>query len=34
MTITATSAEAENISYSTGAYEDQDYWSLGLSFAF
>jgi len=34
MTITATSAEAENISYSTGTTEDQDYWSLGLSFAF
>jgi len=34
MTISATSAEAENISYTTGSTEDQDYWSLGLSFAF
>ena len=34
MTITATSAEAENISYTTAVREDQDYWSLGLSFAF
>ena len=34
MTMSVTSAEAENISYSTGAYEDVDYWSLGLSFAF
>ena len=34
MTITATSAEAENISYKTAVREDQDYWSLGLSFAF
>jgi hypothetical protein len=32
--MSVTSAEAENISYSTGAYEDVDYWSLGLSFAF
>jgi outer membrane protein OmpU len=34
MTISATSAEAENISYGTDAKEDRDYWSLGLSFAF
>ena len=34
MTISATSAEAENISYTTAIREDQDYWSLGLSFAF
>ena len=34
MTMSVTSAEAENISYGTGAYEDVDYWSLGLSFAF
>ena len=34
MTISASQQEAENISYSTTATEDQDYWSLGLSFAF
>jgi len=34
MTITASQQEAENISYSTTSTEDQDYWSLGLSFAF
>jgi outer membrane protein OmpU len=34
MTITATSAEADNISYTTATREDRDYWSLGLSFAF
>jgi outer membrane protein OmpU len=34
MTITATTAEAENISYTTATREDRDYWSLGLSFAF
>jgi outer membrane protein OmpU len=34
MTITATQAEAENISYGTGATEDQDYWGLTLAFAF
>ena len=34
MTITATSAEAENISYTTATREDQDYWGLTLGFAF
>jgi len=34
MTITATSAEAENISYTTAAREDEDYWGLTLGFAF
>jgi len=34
MTLTATSAEAENISHGTTAAEDADYWALGLSFAF
>lgn len=34
LTLTATSAEGENISYGTGSTEDQDYWSLGLAFAF
>jgi len=34
MTVTATSAEAENISYTTGSTEDQDYWGLTLGFAF
>ena len=34
MTISASQQEAENISYSTTSTEDQDYWSLGLSFAF
>ena len=34
MTITATSQEAENISYGTGSTEDQDYWGLTLGFAF
>ena len=34
MTISASQQEAENISYSTLAIEDQDYWTLGLSFAF
>ena len=34
MTITAKNQEAENISHSTNANEDYDYWSLGLSFAF
>jgi len=34
MTITATTAEADNISYTTATREDRDYWSLGLSFAF
>ena len=34
MTITATQAEAENISYGTGSTEDQDYWGLTLAFAF
>ena len=34
MTITATSQEADNISYGTGAREDQDYWGLTLGFAF
>ena len=34
MTITATSQEAENISYTTGSTEDQDYWGLTLGFAF
>ena len=34
MTLTVTSAEAENISHSTAVGEDADYWALGLSFAF
>ena len=34
MTISASQQEAENIAYSTTSTEDQDYWSLGLSFAF
>ena len=34
MTITAVASEAENISYSTAAAEDQDYWGLTLGFAF
>ena len=34
MTITAVSQEAENISYTTGSTEDQDYWGLTLGFAF
>ena len=34
MTITAVAAEAENISYSVAAAEDQDYWGLTLGFAF
>ena len=34
MTITATSQEAENISYTAAATEDQDYWGLTLGFAF
>jgi outer membrane protein OmpU len=34
LTLTATSAEGDNISYGTGSTEDQDYWSLGLAFAF
>ena len=34
MTLSVTSAEAENISHGTTAAEDADYWALGLSFAF
>ena len=34
MTITAVSAEAENVSYTTGVTEDLDYWGLTLAFAF
>jgi len=34
MTITAKSQEAENISYTTGSTEDQDYWGLTVAFAF
>jgi outer membrane protein OmpU len=34
MTLTANMQEGENISYGTGAEEDKDYFSLGLSFAF
>jgi outer membrane protein OmpU len=34
MTITAKTQEAENISYTTGTTEDQDYWGLTLGFAF
>ena len=34
MTISASQQEADNISYSATSTEDQDYWSLGLSFAF
>ena len=34
MTITAKTQEAENISYTTAAAEDKDYWGLTLAFAF
>ena len=34
MTISANQQEAENISYTTGSTEDQDYWGLTLGFAF
>jgi len=34
MTVTAVSAEGENISYSTNANEDVDYWGLTVAFAF
>ncbi len=34
MTITAKTQEAENISYTAGSTEDQDYWGLTLAFAF
>ncbi|MDA7464670.1 porin [Candidatus Pelagibacter ubique] len=34
MTISASQQEAENIAYGTASTQDQDYWSLGLSFAF
>ena len=34
MTISASQQEAENIAYGAGSTQDQDYWSLGLSFAF
>ena len=34
MTISASQQEAENIAYGTDSIQDQDYWSLGLSFAF
>ena len=34
MTVTAVSAEGENISYSTAAAEDVDYWGLTVAFAF
>ena len=34
MTLTAVAAEGENISYSTAAAEDVDYWGLTAAFAF
>ena len=34
MTVTAVSAEGENISYTTAAAEDVDYWGLTVAFAF
>ena len=34
MTVTLVSAEAQNISYTTAAREDQDYWGLTVGFAF
>jgi outer membrane protein OmpU len=34
MTVTVTSQEADNMNYTTTSTMDQDYWSLGLSFAF
>ena len=34
MTVTAKMIDAENIVHGTGASEDGEYWSLGLSFAF
>jgi len=34
MTLTATQATGDNVSYSTGATEDREVWALGASFAF
>ena len=34
MTISASMADGDNTSFGTGAGEDLEYWSLGLSFAF
>ena len=34
LTVTATTQDAENISYTTAAAEDQSYWGLTLAFAF
>jgi outer membrane protein OmpU len=34
MTVTAVSAEAENVNYSTASSEDVDYWGLTVAFAF
>ena len=34
MTVTAVSAEAENVNYSTTSSEDVDYWGLTVAFAF
>jgi outer membrane protein OmpU len=34
MTVTVTSQEADNMNYTTTSTMDQDYWSLGLAFAF
>jgi outer membrane protein OmpU len=34
MTLTATQAKGDNVSYSTGTTEDREVWALGASFAF
>ena len=34
MTLTASSATGDNVSYSTTATEDREVWALGASFAF
>mgnify|MGYP007000443295 len=34
MTLTASSATGDNVSYGTGTTEDREVWALGASFAF
>ena len=34
MTLTASQAQGDNVSYSTAATEDREVWALGASFAF
>ena len=34
MTVSASMADGDNTAHGTGAREDLEYWSLGLSFAF